>query len=98
MTQQYDNKGQIALWKNPQHEPTNNRPVFKGNVVLDGDYREGDKILISLWHNQSDNESAPMFTGKAERPDPKFAKNAPVAELNQPAAEPDEPVDDSIPF
>jgi hypothetical protein len=91
MSQQYDNKGQAAFWKNPKYEPNNKQPALRGNVVLDDDYKAGDVIEISLWPNQSDNERAPTLKGKAQRPNPKFANNAP-------AAAPAQPVDDSIPF
>ena len=58
----YDNKGQIALWKN---EDSNDKaPNAKGHFFAHRDIKAGEKIEVALWRNRSDNEKAPMMKGK----------------------------------
>ena len=58
----YDNKGQIALWKNTSdHEKA---PSAKGHFYAHRDIKAGEKIEVALWRNDSDNAKAPVMKGK----------------------------------
>jgi len=86
---QYDNRGQVSLWKN---ESDNEKaPVAKGKVVAHRNIREGEEIEIALWRNRSDNPKAPMMKGKISD----------KRDTQQPAApQPDtaDDFDDDVPF
>jgi len=87
MTQQYDNKGQIALWRN---EKTNEKaPDFKGSFFAHRDIKAGEKIEAALWNNLTDNASAPVLKGRTQ--DIRSKKDDGISPVAQ-------PVDDSIPF
>jgi len=61
---EYDNRGQVALWKN---ESDNDKaPNARGTVVAHRDIKEGETVDIALWRNQSDNPKAPMMKGKIQ--------------------------------
>lgn len=66
MTEQYDNRGKIALWKNLN--PSNNRsaPVAKGHFYAHRDIAEGERIDVSLWKESSQNANAPVMKGKIQ--------------------------------
>lgn len=83
---EYDNRGQVALWRPKTDNPK--APAAKGTVVAHRDIREGEEIDIALWKNDSDNPNAPLMKGK-------------ISDKLKPKAEPaKEPADlaDSIPF
>lgn len=62
MTDERDNRGDVALWKN---ESDNERaPNAKGTVVAHRTIQEGETVEISLWRNSSENPRAPMMKGK----------------------------------
>lgn len=87
MTQQYDNKGQIALWNNEKHEKGGKAPYLKGSFFAHRDIKAGEKIDIGLWVQESDNPKAPRLKGKIADPYKGDGGN----NLSQ-------PVDDEIPF
>ena len=66
MSEQYDNRGKIALWKHVS--PTNNpdAPVAKGHFYAHRDIKEGEKIDVSLWKESSSNPDAPVMKGKIQ--------------------------------
>ena len=59
---QFDNRGQVSLWKND----TGNEkaPVLSGKVVAHRAIAEGETLDISLWKNESDHPQAPVLKGK----------------------------------
>ena len=73
MSEQFDNRGQISLWKNETGNPK--APAAKGNFYAHRDIKEGEEIDVSLWRNQSDNEEAPVMKGKIQD---KFVKQEPA--------------------
>lgn len=87
MTQQFDNKGQIALWTNEKHEKGGKAPYMKGSLFAHRDIKAGEKIDIGLWLQESDNPKAPKLKGKIADPYKGDGGN----NLSQ-------PVDDEIPF
>ena len=58
----YDNRGQVSLWKPESDNPK--APAYKGTVVAHRDIREGEEFEIALWANPSDNPKAPKVKGK----------------------------------
>ena len=78
MSEQYDNRGKIALWKNTTDNSS--APVAKGHFYAHRDIKEGEKIDVSLWKESSQNANAPVMKGKIQD---KFVKdgftNAPPA-------------------
>lgn len=62
MSEQYDNRGSVALWKPTTDNPK--APAAKGTVVAHRDIREGEEVEIALWRFQSDNPNAPLMKGK----------------------------------
>jgi|TARA_R110001606_G_scaffold393160_2_gene562822 hypothetical protein len=87
MTQQYDNKGQVALWRN---EKTNDKaPDFKGHFFAHRDIKAGEKIDAALWNNLTDNDKAPVLKGKTQDVFSKDDGISPVAPAQ---------LNDSIPF
>ncbi len=58
----YDNRGQVALWKPESDNPK--APAAKGTLVAHRDIREGETVEIALWRNESDNPKAPKMKGK----------------------------------
>jgi hypothetical protein len=59
---QYDNRGQVSLWKPQSDNPK--APAARGTIVAHRDISEGEEIEIALWRNQSDNPRAPLMKGK----------------------------------
>jgi len=59
---EYDNRGQVALWKSKSENPK--APNAKGSVVAHRDIREGEELDIALWRNDSENPNAPVMKGK----------------------------------
>lgn len=81
----YDNKGNVALWKN---DSDNERaPILTGIAVAHRDIRAGEEINVSLWKNSSDNDRAPALSGRLQD----------RYQADQPATTPSTPVDE-IPF
>jgi len=82
MSDQYDNRGKISLWKNSTDNPS--APVAKGNFVAHRDIKEGEQIDVSLWKESSSNPNAPVMKGKIQD---KYVKDgftdAPPAEVNE---------------
>jgi hypothetical protein len=69
---QYDNRGQVSLWKNEGGERA---PILSGKVVAHRDIKEGETIDISLWKNESTGNQpalkgkiADVFNGKSAEP------------------------------
>lgn len=60
----YDNRGQVALWKNESDNPK--APVLRGTVIAHRDIREGEEVEVSLWRNESTNPKAPRLKGKIQ--------------------------------
>jgi len=87
MTQQYDNKGQIALWRN--EKKSEQAPDFKGSFFAHRDIKAGEKIEAALWNNLTDNASAPVLKGRTQ--DIRSKKDDGISPVAQ-------PVDDSIPL
>jgi len=89
----YDNKGQVALWKNK----TDNEkaPNAKGHFFAHRDIKEGEKVDLALWKNVSDNDNAPVMKGKISDEMQKSVGSSDSAK-RQPA--PAEDFDDDIPF
>jgi len=63
---EFDNKGQIALWKDTGGKT--GAPVMKGHFYAHRDIRAGEKIEVALWHNASENPNAPSAKGKIQDP------------------------------
>jgi len=61
-TQQFDNRGQVSLWK--KDSDNEKAPVLSGSVVAHRDIAEGEALDIALWKNESENENAPALKGK----------------------------------
>ena len=59
---EYDNRGQVSLWKPQSDNP--NAPQASGTVVAHRDIKEGEELDIALWRNDSDNPRAPLMKGK----------------------------------
>ena len=70
MSEQFDNRGQISLWKNETDNPK--APTAKGHFIAHRDIRSGEQVDVSLWRNQSDNPNAPVMKGKIQD---KFVKD-----------------------
>lgn len=64
MSQQYDNKGQVALWANEKYEAGGTHPRLKGNLVAHRDIAAGETIDVALWDGSSENPKAPSLKGK----------------------------------
>ncbi len=64
MSEEFDNRGQISLWKNTTDNP--NAPAAKGHFIAHRDIRSGEQISVKLWKNQSGNQNAPVMRGKIE--------------------------------
>ena len=69
MTEQYDNRGQIALW-GKREDASPNAPVAKGHFFAHRDIKEGEKIDVALWlaDNPNGNPNAPKMKGKVSDP------------------------------
>ena len=87
---EYDNAGQIALWKNKTDN--DKAPAAKGHFFAHRDIKAGEKIEVAMWKNPSDNENAPVMKGKVS--DGQAAPTGGAAQT--PSAEPFD--DDDIPF
>jgi len=59
---EYDNRGQVSLWKPRTDHPK--APAASGSVVAHRDIRGGEVLDIALWRNESDNPKAPLMKGK----------------------------------
>ena len=70
MSEQYDNRGKISLWKNTTDNPS--APVAKGHFVAHRDIKEGEQIEVSLWKESNQNPNAPVMKGKIQD---KFVKD-----------------------
>ena len=75
MSEQYDNRGKIALWKNTTDNSS--APAAKGHFYAHRDIKEGEKIDVSLWKKSSQNANAPVMKGKIQD---KFVKDAPAVD------------------
>jgi hypothetical protein len=64
MPEQYDNRGQVALWRSKSDNPK--APTAKGTVIAHRDIKEGETVDIALWRNDSGNERAPVMKGKIQ--------------------------------
>jgi hypothetical protein len=58
----FDNRGQVALWK--KGSDNDKAPVLSGSVVAHRDIKSGETLDIALWKNDSENENAPVLKGK----------------------------------
>lgn len=88
MPEQYDNRGQVSLWKPDSDNPK--APAAKGKVVAHRDIKEGEEVEIALWRNDSENPRAPLMKGKiSDKPDQQESGPAPSTDYDE---------DDSIPF
>lgn len=85
---EYDNRGQVALWKPKSDNPQ--APAAKGTVVAHRDIREGETLEIALWRNESDNPNAPLMKGKIS--------DKRTVDTVQRRPEPPQQADDPIPF
>ena len=92
----YDNRGQVSLWKPQTDHPK--APAASGKVIAHRDIKEGEELEIALWRNQSDNPRAPLMKGKIS--DKRVQQPAPSTQIEQRdnlnAGELDD--SDSIPF
>lgn len=64
MSEQYDNRGKIALWKNTTSNSS--APVAKGHFYAHRDIKENEQIEVSLWKESSQNANAPVMKGKIQ--------------------------------
>ena len=64
MSQQYHNKGQVALWSNENYQAGGSHPRLKGNFVAHRDIVAGETIDVALWDSNSENPKAPSLKGK----------------------------------
>jgi len=64
MSEQYDNRGKIALWKNTSDNSS--APVAKGHFYAHRDIKEGEQIDVALWKESSQNSNAPVMKGKIQ--------------------------------
>lgn len=62
MSEEYDNRGQVALWKPKSDNPK--APAARGTVTAHRDIKEGEEVEIALWRFQSDNPKAPLMKGR----------------------------------
>ena len=62
MSQQYDNRGKVSLWKNDRQGDT--QPVLTGKVVAHRDLKEGETLDIALWKREDAAGNQPIMTGK----------------------------------
>ena len=85
---EYDNRGQVALWKPDSDNPK--APAAKGTVVAHRDIKEGETVEIALWRNDSENPKAPLMKGKIGD------KQAQGGASKSPS--PQEDPDDDVPF
>lgn len=84
----YDNRGQISLWKN---ESTNqSAPQAKGTFIAHRNIKEGEEIQVALWRERNSNPNAPMMRGKISD------KYQPGQQSSSPP--PPDNFDDDIPF
>lgn len=70
MSEQYDNRGKIALWKNTTDNSS--APVAKGHFYAHRDIKVNEQIYVSLWKESSQNSNAPVMKGKIQD---KFVKD-----------------------
>ena len=70
MSEQYDNRGKVAVWKNQSENPS--APILRGSIYAHRDIKEGEEIEVSLWKNDSQSQKAPVLTGKIQD---KFVKD-----------------------
>ena len=70
MSEQYDNRGKIALWKNATENSS--APVLKGNFYAHRDIKEGEQVDVSLWRVDSATSNSPALKGKVQD---KFVKD-----------------------
>lgn len=62
MSQQYDNDGKIAVWKN---DSDNERaPVLTGHIYIPRDAVPGQKMRVAFW--KGDGDRAPVLRGSVE--------------------------------
>lgn len=95
MTEQYDNRGKVALW-GKREGASPNAPAAKGHFFAHRDIREGEKVDLALWpaDNPNNNPNAPKMRGKVS--DPYQADGNSGGTQPPPPAAPD--LDDDIPF
>ena len=90
MAREYDNRGQVSLWRVKSKHPK--APQAQGTVIAHRDIKEGEELDISLWKNDSDNPKAPVMKGKMSD---KFEKRA---DARKPQREYEDEFEDDIPF
>ena len=71
MSEQYDNRGKVSVWKNQSENPS--APILRGSIYAHRDIKEGEEIEVSFWKNDSSNPKAPVLTGKIKD---KFVKDS----------------------
>lgn len=85
---EYDNRGQVALWRPNSDNPK--APQARGSFIAHRDIKEGEEVDIALWRNHSDNPKAPVMKGK-------ISDKQEGGSVPQPAPAPED-FDDDIPF
>ena len=66
MSEQYDNRGKVAIWKHLNQSNNLSAPILKGTIYAHRDIREGEEIEVSLWKFDSANPKAPVLTGEIQ--------------------------------
>lgn len=90
MPDQYDNRGDVALWKPKSDNPK--APAAKGTVIAHRDIREGEALDIALWRNQSDNPNAPLMKGRISDKQAPSDNAQPPRSPSDAGQEPDDPI------
>ena len=62
MSEEYDNRGRVALWKSKSNHPQ--APAYTGTVIAHRDIKEGETVSIALWPNRTGNAKAPLIRGQ----------------------------------
>jgi hypothetical protein len=88
---EYDNRGQVSLWKPQSDHPK--APAARGLVIAHRDIHEGEQLEIALWRNTSDHPKAPLMKGKISD---KYQAESQQAAAPQQSAGAD--FDDDVPF
>ena len=76
MSEQYDNRGKVAIWKHLNQSNNLSAPILKGTIYAHRDIKEGERLDISLWRSESSSNNAPVLTGKIQD---KFVKEPQVS-------------------
>ena len=64
--QNKDKPGTGATWKNESTNPQ--APAYKGHFFAHRDIKEGEKIDLALFANDSQNERAPAYNVRVQNP------------------------------